>query len=156
LKIRGDIIVGIDLAGRPSNLTGWGTLKGLVISACHLFSDREIIGKTLECNPPLIAIDAPLSLPKNKAFMRKADRDMHKRSFPVFPPRFRTMEKLTLRAIKLVQEMRFEGFDVIEAHPSSTRKALRMPSKAWSKIQEILLAWALRETQKQANLHHTR
>lgn len=114
-------------------------MKGRVVSACHLFSDKEIISKILECKPTLIAVDAPLSLPKNKKFMRKADIEMHKRGYPVFPPRFKNMEKLTVRAIKLTQRVKSEGFCVIEVHPTSTRKALRMPVKEWSKIQQIFV-----------------
>jgi len=139
LKTQAPIIAGVDLAATPLNPTGWAILKGRVVSACHLFSDKEIISKIIECKPTLIAVDAPLSLPKNKKFMRKADREMHKRGYPVFPPRFRIMEKLTVRAIKLTQRVNSEGFCVIEVHPTSTRKALRMPIKEWSKIQEIFV-----------------
>jgi len=138
LKTQAPVIAGIDLAATPLNPTGWATLKGRVVSACHLFSDKGIISKIIECKPTLIAVDAPLSLPKNKKFTRKADREMQKRGYPVFPPRFRTMEKLTVRAIKLAHKMRSEGFDVIEVHPASTRKALKMPAKEWSKIQQTL------------------
>ena len=139
MKTQAPIIAGVDLAATPLNPTGWAILKGRVVSACHLFSDKEIISKIIECKPTLIAVDAPLSLPKNKKFMRKADREMHKRGYPVFPPRFRIMEKLTVRAIKLTQRVNSEGFCVIEVHPTSTRKALRMPIKEWSKIQEIFV-----------------
>ena len=138
MKTQAPIIAGVDLAATPLNPTGWATLKGRVVSACHLFSDKEIVSKIIECKPTLIAVDAPLSLPKNKKFTRKADREMQKRGYPVFPPRFRTMEKLTVRAIKLTQRVRSEGFDVIEVHPASSRKALRMPTKEWSKIQKTL------------------
>jgi len=100
-----------------------------VVSARHLFSDKETVSKILECTPTIIAVDASLSLPKDKESTRKVDREMQKRGYPVFPPCFRTMEKLTVRAIKLTQEKRSEGFNVIEVHPASTRKALRMPRK---------------------------
>jgi len=50
------------------------------------------------------------------------------------------MERLTVRAIKLTQRVIAEGFGVIEVHPASTRKALRMPTKEWSKIQEIFVS----------------
>jgi predicted nuclease with RNAse H fold len=145
LKTQAPIIAGVDLAATPLNPTGWATLKGRVISACHLFSDKEILSKIVKCKPTLIAVDAPLSLPKNKKFTRKADREMQKRGYPVFPPRFRTMERLTVRAIKLTHKMRSEKFDVIEVHPASTRKALKMPTKEWSKIQEIFVSIGFEE-----------
>jgi len=139
LTTQATVIAGVDLAATPLNPAGWATLKGRVVSTCHLFSDKEIVSRIIKCKPTLIAVDAPLSLPKNKNFTRKADREMQKRGYPVFPPRFRTMEKLTVRAIKLTQRVRSEGLSVIEVHPASTRKALRMPTKEWRQIQEIFV-----------------
>jgi len=139
LKTQDAIIAGIDLAATPLNSTGWATLKNRVISASHLFSDEEIMDKVLNSNPTLVAVDAPLSLPKERRFTRKADREMHKRGYPVLPPRFKTMEELTTRAIKLTQKIKCKGFDIIEVHPTSTRKALKMSTKDWSKIQKTLI-----------------
>jgi len=136
------VIVGIDLAGTSNNPTGWAMLMNKRISACHLYNDEEILKRSTECEPALIAIDSPLSLPK-EGVMRKADREMYKRGYPVFPPRFPAMEKLTLRAIKLTQQIVGEGLKLIEVHPASTRKALKMPTKEWSKIQEIFIRLGL-------------
>ena len=133
-----NIIVGIDLAGVAANPTGWALLKNKAISAYHYYHDEEILKRSIDCRPHLIAVDAPLSLPK-KDIMRKADRDMYKRGYPVFPPRFPAMEKLTLRAIRMVQEITKRGINVIEVHPTSTRKALKMPTKDWKKIQTIFI-----------------
>ena len=69
---------------------------------------------------------------------------MQKQGYPVFPPRFRTMEKLTLRAIKLTKQIRHAGLAVIEVHPASTRKALKMPAKDWSEIQTIFVDMGLK------------
>jgi predicted nuclease with RNAse H fold len=133
-------LVGIDLAATTLNPTGWAALKGKVITVCQLFSDEEIVNKTLECTPSLIAIDAPLSFPINKGLTRKTDREMQKRGYRVLPPRFRTMEKLTMRATKLAQKIRLKGRSIIEVHPTSTRKALKMPTKEWPVIQEIFVS----------------
>jgi predicted nuclease with RNAse H fold len=132
------IIVGIDLAGVAANPTGWALLKNKAISAYQLYNNEEILKRSTDCRPNLIAVDAPLTLPK-KGIMRKVDREMHKRGYPVFPIRFPAMEKLTLRAIRMVQEITRRGFNVIEVHPTSTRKALKMPTKDWKKIQTILI-----------------
>ena len=132
------IIVGVDLAGVSTNPTGWALLKNKAISTCHLYRDKEILKHSTDCIPHLIAVDAPLSLPR-KDMMRKADREMCKRGYPVFPPRFPAMEKLTLRAIRIVQEITSKGPNVIEVHPTSTRKALKMPTKDWKKIQTVLI-----------------
>jgi len=133
-----NIIVGIDLAGVATNPTGWALLKNKTIFTNHMYPDEEILKRSTDCRPQLIAVDAPLSLPK-KGIMRKADREMHKRGYPVFPPRFPAMEKLTLRAVRVVQEIKRRGFNVIEVHPTSTRKALKMPTKDWKKIQTVFI-----------------
>lgn len=114
-----------------------------VVSVCHLYKDEEILRRTIDCDPALIAVDAPLSLPA-KGIMRRADREMYKRGYPVFPPRFPSMEKLTLRAMGIAQEIVGRGFDVIEVHPTSTRKALNMPAKDWDNIQTLFLHLGLK------------
>jgi len=138
-----NIIVGIDLAGTAKNPTGWALWKNKVVSACQLYQNEEIVRRSIDCDPALIAIDAPLSLPVTD-IMRAADREMYKRGYPVFPPRFPSMEKLTLRAMKIAQEIAERGFDVIEVHPASARKALNMPAKDWEKIQTLFLNLGLK------------
>ena len=93
--------------------------------------------------PTLITIDAPLSLPK-KGTMRKADREMYRHGYPVFPPRLPAMEKLTLRAIKITQQIKREKLHIIEVHSTSTRKALKIPTKDWKKIQNIFIHMGLK------------
>lgn len=63
---------------------------------------------------------------------------MHKLGYPVFPPRFRAMKTLTLRAIRITKKLKERKIHVIEVHPASTRKALGIPTKNWKRIQEIL------------------
>ena len=81
------IIVGIDLAGTAKNPTGWALWKNKTVSTYHLYSDEDILKHLRECKPNLIAIDAPLSIPK-KDVMRKADREMYKLGYPVFLTKF--------------------------------------------------------------------
>jgi len=138
-----EIIIGIDLAGIPKNPTGWTALKNRKISACQLYADKEIVETTLNCQPAIVAIDAPLSLPK-KGLLRQIDREMHKQGYPVFPPLFRTMEKLTVRAMKIAKEIKKEGTSILEIHPVSTRKALEIPSKDQKRIQTIFLQMDLK------------
>jgi predicted nuclease with RNAse H fold len=132
-----NVIVGIDLAGKANKPTGWALLKNKQIQTCHLYATKEILAHTFNCSPTIVAIDAPLALPKKNA-MREADRQMHKLGYPVFPPRFRAMKTLTLRAIRITKKLKERKINVIEVHPASTRKALRMPTKNWKRIQEIL------------------
>lgn len=133
-----NVIIGIDLAGVEKNPTGWALWKNKVISTCHLYENQEILEHLTKFEPTLITIDAPLSLPK-KGTMRKADREMYRHGYPVFPPRFPAMEKLTLRAMKIAQQIKREKLHIIEVHPTSTRKALKIPTKDWKKIQNIFI-----------------
>jgi predicted nuclease with RNAse H fold len=138
-----NVIIGIDLAGAEKNPTGWALWKNKVISTCHLYENQEILEHLTKFEPTLITIDAPLSLPK-KGTMRKADREMYRHGYPVFPPRFPAMKKLTLRAIKITQQIKREKLHIIEVHPTSTRKALKIPTKDWKKIQNIFIHMGLK------------
>ncbi len=138
-----NVIIGIDLAGVEKNPTGWALWKNKVISTCHLYENQEILEHLTKFEPTLIAVDAPLSLPK-KGTMRKADREMYRHGYPVFPPRFPAMKKLTLRAIKIAQQIKREKLHIIEVHPTSTRKALKIPTKDWKKIRNIFIYMGLK------------
>ena len=138
-----NVIIGIDLAGVEKNPTGWALWKNKVISTCHLYENQEILEHLTKFEPTLIAVDAPLSLPK-KGTMRKADREMYRHGYPVFPPRFPAMEKLTLRAMKITRQIKREGLHIIEVHPTSTRKALKIPAKDWEQIQNIFIHMGLK------------
>jgi len=132
-----DVIVGIDLAGKASKPTGWALLKDKYVKTRHLYTTKEILNYTITSSPSLVAIDAPLSLPK-EGMMREADKQMHKLGYHVFPPRFPAMKTLTMRAVLITKKLKEKKINVIEVHPTSTRKALRMPPKDWSRIQENL------------------
>jgi predicted nuclease with RNAse H fold len=134
---KGNIIIGIDLAGKADKPTGWALLKNKHIKTRHLYATKDILFHTIASTPILVAIDAPLALPKVSA-MREADKQMHKMGYRVFPPRFKAMKSLTLRAMKIAKRLKERKINVIEVHPASTRKALRMPTKDWKQIQEIL------------------
>ncbi|MBX5328008.1 MAG: DUF429 domain-containing protein [Candidatus Bathyarchaeota archaeon] len=129
-----ECIIGIDLAGTPKNPSGWAFWKNKKIKACLLYDDQEILENITKYDPVLIAIDAPFSFPR-KGLLRKADREMIRKGYRVFPPVLTSMRMLTLRAIKLNKLIGEKGYNVIEVHPTSTRKALGMPLKNWGEIQ---------------------
>ncbi|MDH7477261.1 MAG: DUF429 domain-containing protein [Candidatus Bathyarchaeota archaeon] len=130
-------IIGIDLAGSPKNPTGWALWKDKVIKTNLVYTDEELLEGILSHNPSIVAIDAPLRLPK-EGILRKADKEMIKRGYRVFPPGLPVMKKLTLRAIKVNKLILEKRYKTIEVHPTSTRKALSMPLKEWGKIQTAL------------------
>jgi predicted nuclease with RNAse H fold len=144
LELKDRCVIGIDLAGSSKNPTGWALLKDTTVETLLLHTDNEIVENTLRNQPTLIAIDAPLSLPKKGEFFRKADREMIRKGYRVLPPNLPAMRKLALRAIKsnrLIEEKRYKA---IEVHPTSTRKALQMPPKDWKATQEILKTLGLK------------
>jgi len=129
-------IVGIDLAGKPERPTGWACLKGAQIKVKEIFSDEDILEETVRVKPVIVAIDAPLTLPK-LGVNRESDREMRRHGYPVLPPLYPAMKMLTYRGVKLAEKLRNQEIDVIEVHPASTRKSLSMPVKDWGGIQRI-------------------
>ncbi len=110
------MIVGLDLAGSPERPTGVAFLERR-LQTCTLFQDEEII---VACqDTKLVAIDAPLSLPK-KGALRKCDRDLIRMGYRVLPPLLGGMRALTLRGIRLARLIRKSGTEVIEIHPRTS------------------------------------
>lgn len=136
-------IIGIDLAGTAENPTGWAFLENRTVKTSLLYEDDEILDEITKSESILIAIDAPFSLPE-RGLMRKADREMIKKGYKVFPPNLPAMKKLTLRAIGLNKLIADKGHKIVEVHPTSTRKALKMPLKDWPAIQGILRGMGLK------------
>ena len=141
--MKAKISIGIDLSASEQRPTGWAIIEKRRVKVTQLYTDREIIEKTLKANPSIVAIDAPLTFPK-QGILREADRQMYKLGYPVFPPLFRTMQKLTERGAKLAEILRLKGLEVIEVHPASSRKVLSIPTKDWRKIQAVFRHIGLR------------
>ncbi|MBC7129973.1 DUF429 domain-containing protein [Candidatus Bathyarchaeota archaeon] len=131
------IIIGIDLAAKQKNPTGWALLKGKKIETSIIYKDEEILEKIKNASPSIVAIDAPLKLPKT-GLLRKADRELIKRGYRVFPPGLQSMRTLTIRAMRLNRLILEMGIETIEVHPTSTRRALNMPLKNLKEIKAIL------------------
>ena len=138
LELTRHVIIGIDLAGKPQNPSGWAVWKNRSVNTSLVYTDNEIMEGVTHNKPVIIAIDAPFHIPK-EGMLRKTDREMIKEGHRVFPPRLPGMQKLTLRAMKLNKSIAKAGYKTIEVHPTSTRKALNMPTKDWGKIQTILM-----------------
>ena len=144
LELGGKCTIGIDLAGLSKNPTGFALLKGKTVKTSLIYTDKEILESIIKNAPSLIAIDAPLSLPNKGKTFRKADREMIKRGYRVFPPTLPAMETLTLRAIKVNRLIEENTYKTIEVHPTSSRKALQMPLKDGEAIQDTLKTLGLK------------
>lgn len=137
LELKTKVIIGIDLAGKPENPTGWASWENKKAKTTLLYMDNQILEAITQNKPEIIAVDAPFSLPKS-GILRKADSEMIKNGYRVFPPRLPAMSILTMRAMKLNRLIAEKGFKTIEVHPTSTCKALSISPKDWGKIQTVL------------------
>jgi predicted nuclease with RNAse H fold len=149
--LKSKVIIGIDLAGKQKNPTGWAVLKNKMMETALVYTNKEILEKIAYTKPAIAAIDAPLKLPK-KGLLRKADKALIKRGYRVFPPGLPSMKGLTLRATKLNKLITEKGIKTIEVHPTSTRRALNMPLKDWREIQKTLKSIGLEGSLKVCTL----
>lgn len=132
------VVVGLDLAGVETRPTGFCTLTDdLNVETCELFTDEQIMEKTIQANPEIITIDAPLSLPpdrrsleeKTGSHLRDSDRILRNMGVKIFPITLGPMRKLTSRGIKLRKSFTERGFCVFEAYPGGAQDVLGIPRK---------------------------
>ncbi len=131
------VIVGLDLAGVETRPTGFCKFEEMHAETADLFSDQEIIQRTLECNPEIIGIDAPLSLPpgrvsledRNGPHLRPCDRELTKNGIKFFPLTLGPMRKLTKRGIMLRELFESKGFRVLEVYPGGAQDVFGIPRK---------------------------
>ena len=133
------ISLGIDLAGslkRKSGICAMNERLNIVLLKT-IFEDEEILKIVKQAKPDIIAIDAPLSLPKGRKSLekkgnihfRKCDRELWKLGIKFFPITLGPMRKLTQRGIALKKKIEKLGFKVIEVYPGATQDLLNIPRK---------------------------
>jgi predicted nuclease with RNAse H fold len=131
------VIIGLDLAGVESRPTGFCAMKGLKAKTCNVYMDEEIMERTLDTTPRLVAVDAPLSLPEGRKcieertniHLRECDKELLKRRIRFFPVTIGPMRKLTARGISVRQRLEKEGIKVIEVFPGGAQDVLKIPRK---------------------------
>jgi len=136
------ISVGIDLSGSENKRnTGLCVLNGNQAFLSVMKSDDEIISKTININPTVISIDSPLSLPKGRdcvydscecrkyGILRECERILKRRGINVYPCLINSMQKMTMRGIKLAKIFEEKGYKVIESYPGAAQDILGMPRK---------------------------
>ncbi len=127
----------MDLAGVQTRPTGFCKLYDLRVETCLLFTDEEILIKTVESKPAIVAIDAPLSLPPGRKsleertgnHLRTCDKELLKRHIRFFPITLGPMRKLTTRGIHLKQIFEAKGLATIEVYPGGAQDVLGIPRK---------------------------
>ncbi len=131
------IIVGLDLAGVQTRPTGFCLLSGMKTQTALLYTDKEIIEKTVATEPEVIGIDAPLCLPPGRKsieertanHLRLSDRELLRRGIKLFPVTLGPMRKLTVRGIQLRQTFQAQGYRVLEVYPGGAQDVLGIPRK---------------------------
>jgi len=129
-------IIGLDLAGVESRPTGFCILDKMRVKTQLVYKDKEMIKKIVKLNPKVIAIDAPLSLPKGRksieertdVHLRECDRELLRRHIKFFPITLGPMRALTKRGIKL-KKLLEKNFKVIEVYPGGAQDVLKIPRK---------------------------
>jgi predicted nuclease with RNAse H fold len=123
-------IIGIDLAGKEKNPTGYCVLvieqeQEKIERNVLLHYDEEIINEIKKENPNIICIDSPLSFPKS-GYFRESDIELKKRGFKPLSPLFPGMKPLVERGIRLKKIFEEIGYKVIEVFPRATEKILNI------------------------------
>lgn len=117
---------GLDLAARPDRCSGAAVVEVFrkeVVNLKCLGSNEEILNFLYSFVGAVIAIDAPLTA---HPLMRDVDRLMIKSGLRVLPPNFKWMKQLALRGYSIMSELKKMGFAVVETHPRSVMKQLRL------------------------------
>lgn len=133
-----DRAVGLDLAGSPRRTTGFCVLtRGSRVRTRALSSDEEVVGVTLDAQPDVVAIDAPLSLPLGRKtiedrrgpHLRAADRELLRLRVPFFPITLGPMRMLTERGLRLQARFAEAGVRSIECYPGAAQDLWGIPRK---------------------------
>ena len=129
MRLRRPIAMGVDLAASEKRPTGLCILSvELEAETWIVWRDSEIVECAERYKPEVIAIDAPLSVPKAGS-LRECDRALLKRGIRLLPPTIPSMRRLTLRGIGLKEELAKRGFLVIEVFPGGAQDVLDIPRK---------------------------
>lgn len=127
--------MGIDLAGSKRRETGFCILKGMKADVRVLYSDEEILGETLRAKPTLVAIDAPLYLPKGRSslqvrggpHLRQCDKALQSMGIRFFPLSLGPMRQLTERGMRLRGALEARGLKAVEVYPGGAQDILGLP-----------------------------
>ncbi len=116
-------IIGLDLAGKDKNPTGFCLLTETGSKTKVLYKDEEILKEIDFIKPDLICIDAPFGFPKS-GYWRNGDKALLQQGFKPLSPIFPGMKFLVNRAIKIVSILKNKKYKVIEVFPRATEKIL--------------------------------
>lgn len=140
-------IVGIDLTGSERRATGWALLEASRAETKSIITDADLIQETVAAKPDLVSIDSPLSVPEGwsrsqeqliegSPIYRKCELALKRMGISVFWCLLPTMKGLTMRGMRLADELRRQGLQVIESYPGAAQDILGIPRKG-SSLEEL-------------------
>jgi uncharacterized protein YprB with RNaseH-like and TPR domain/predicted nuclease with RNAse H fold len=138
-------VVGIDLTGSERRATGWALLDGAFATTRAIRSDEELLRETLAATPDIVSIDSPLSMPEGvtdpdclggRPIYRRCELALKRMGISVFWCLLPTMKSLTVRGMRLADQLRKHGLEVIESYPGAAQDLLGIPRKG-SSLEEL-------------------
>ena len=135
-------VVGIDLAGKFENPTGFCSMTDNGTETKLLFTDEEIIDEVEMIKPDCIAVDAPFWLPRVGAW-RPSEEKLLRRGLQPLSPLLPAMRLLSIRASRLVKALREKRYNVIEVFSNASEKVLGLskePRKNKDEYDALLCA----------------
>jgi len=140
-KRPGSIVLGVDLAGSTNRPTGLCLLvEKKQCTTWIVHKDIEILNSAVRHRPHVIAVDAPLSMPRGRRSLdrpepihfRECDLELRRRRIRFFPITIGPMRGLTKRGITVKRSLEKLGFKVIEVFPGGAQDVLGLPRKQHS------------------------
>ncbi|MCX8166431.1 MAG: DUF429 domain-containing protein [Candidatus Micrarchaeota archaeon] len=139
-------LIGIDL-GISKETTAVSVLNNKkLITFLESEINNDLIQFIKENEPEIVAIDAPLSLPKGRTSIeelsnihfRQCDLELKKSNIRFFPITIGAMRKLTSRGIHIREKLEQQGLKVVETYPGASYDLLRIKRKStYQKIQHL-------------------
>jgi len=139
-------VLGVDLAGSEKRPTGMCLLYRDYACRCWtVYRDVDIVISALAFMPRIVAVDAPLSLPRGRKSLsspepvhfRSCDLELRRRGIKFFPITLGPMRTLTTRGIMLKNMLEDFGLKVIEVYPGGAQDVLGLPRKSRD-LQELI------------------
>ncbi len=121
------LLWGHDLAGVDLSITRPSAVAILSGGIKILRVEYEELATRLS-KMEVVAVDAPLTLPKGGAF-RDFEREILRRGFRLLPLNMKSMRELALRGSELRKALEREGVIVLETHPTTVRRILGLSRK---------------------------
>jgi len=125
-KIKAQEIAGLDLAALENRQSGYASARGTKI----LYSDDEIIHEIRKQGIKLVAIDAPLSMPR-KYHYRDCDIAIRKAGIKIFSFNLPALRLLAKRGKRLKRKLGKLGIETIETYPHAVMKLSTRASKVF-------------------------